>query len=60
VDRNKDYIRAGINYIVIHPEELKEHGISIKGNRQEFLGCVSYMVSEKLQQIKHRMEVDNE
>jgi hypothetical protein len=53
--RNKDYHRAGINYLVIHPSELKEYGFPVKGD-SKFFDLIVYMVSEKLAQIRDRGE----
>lgn len=53
--RNQDYNRAGINYIVIHPEELQAYGLNIKKN-YEVYDMIVYMVSEKLTQIMDREE----
>ena len=49
--RNQDYNRSGVNYIVIHPSELKEYGFTVKGDSKIF-DLIVYMVSEKLAQIR--------
>lgn len=55
-NRNRDYNRAGINYIVIHPSELKEYGFSVKDKDKKIFDLIVYMVSEKLAQIRDREE----
>ena len=55
--RNQDYERAGFNYLVLHVEELKENHLSFKKNSNEILGCISYLVSEKLNQIITRSQI---
>ena len=52
--RNQDYNRANVNYIVIHPSELKEYGVSFKDGSA--FPLITYMVSEKLAQIQDREE----
>lgn len=57
-ERNKDYLRAGdFNYITLHIEEMADNGLSLKKDKEAFLGAITYMVSHELNKIIQRSQI---
>ena len=57
-ERNKDFLRArDFNYITLHMEEMADNGLSLKKDKEAFLGAITYMVSHELNKIILRSQL---